>query len=296
MRKTLRFIPLLIILIILILVVWVIFSTGLTNYFNEKSKDIVASLMASFAFALILASSSFVFYQIFSRKLQVFWLRFIRSLSGQEFYSIKTNNSALNEVTKSLTETRLVFIRIGEFNLTTPQYDKVVRDIIEDERFWDYHIHLKVDIRFNSNFHFLKNFFEFKNNQIKSVKLIDTVELSQIQQHEFIEKVGQTLKSYNIPEDFSDVIIQGVIVATQYPSLSNLDLQKLNITKVTFFYNNKAHELDELIQQAVSEAMITTIKQMSRLKLFIGKKNDEEKRRFARDQKALEIGKKFMKR
>lgn len=214
------------------------------------------NVLTEFWFALLLVLLPVVFpkpFLAFLRKILTPW---------ESHYTIKGSDLALNDVIDSLSNTRLIFVRAGNFGIGSQSYSSVIRNMLNGEGIWDYHIHLAVAS--SKNTRFLEDFFVINNDDVQEVRPLTTTQLVEIPRKNFMDILGSRLKEYDLEGiRFLDAIMQGVIEkTTDFPRLSDLNLAKLTITKVTLFVDvDRAYEVDKEILQAVGVRIIETAKE-----------------------------------
>ena len=125
------------------------------------------------------------------------------------------------------------------------------------------------------------------------IKALTTIQLSRIQKTDFIKEIKIKFNGDITEGTFSDAIIQAIIdTSGAYPKLSDLNLRKLIITKVTLFFNDQeiAHELDILNHQSVATKIIKVINSLERKTetLYIGEQGLEPY-----NSEALELGRRI---
>ena len=252
----------------------------------------LSSILNNLLSALIFGLTSFVIIYFFRKRLNKrvrnYFITTFKKAIGEKSYEEIELELAINNVASSLKKTRVFFLRIGNFNINKLEYNKVVSFAIDEELIWDYHIHLNSSL--GRNFDFLKDFFVFEDYELTAVKTVNTTHLFEISRGEFLLSVSSILSEYKIDKSFVDIVVQGVLSDTEkFPKLNEVNLAKLNVSSVTFFYPDRAKKILDSNMDEVAHRLIQKSKDFTTESLFIG-----EKCLAPDDAKALEFGNKIL--
>ena len=212
--------------------------------------------------------SNIIFAVILYVTKDIWWERLKRSFQEEVGKTILFD-TALNNMVKSINNTHFIFIRCGNFNLNHKTYNQEIEKVITHDKIWDYHFHLLSNA--SKNTEFLKDFFQIRRNKVTSLKPIDTSQIAEIKREEFDRNISSNLKKLKILQSFTDILIQGHIENTQnFPSLNDIDLNKITFSNITFFYPNEASRIEKPYLQEVGNHIIKTLNGLISENICIG--------------------------
>jgi len=251
--------------------------------------SIVNNLIAALIFALISFAIIYFFRVTLNQRIRNLLITTFKKGIGEKLYETVEIDSTLNEIVEAIENTRFLFFRIGNFNISNPKYNQTIKRLIDELEVWDYHIYLKNALTGSKGF--MNDYYEIEKFEIKAVRPITTTELIQINRNDFNRNCKPIFDKYGLKQDYIDIILQGVIQRTSdYPKLKNIESNKISFTNVTIFYANSSIKLIENIVNEFGNDLIESIRNYYNESLYIGKTSVA-----SNDADAIKFGNKILK-
>ena len=110
----------------------------------------LTGIFANFIFAILLFLTRRFWLQSIKEQYRVFLEKIVSKALFGEIYEEVDKTIALLNVTKSISSTNFVFIRVGNFTLNDKNYNSEIGKVIKHSKVWDYHFHLLSDTNKNT--------------------------------------------------------------------------------------------------------------------------------------------------